>query len=123
MVNRPILQNIMNAALSGVRAMPLKDSCADNSSEFASDRAQYYRSYDSNPVPLNKKWMGTRDASIVARRRRTNEVAIGSFNANGQTMSFATKETLTTYRALQRVRSGGAIVPPKVSKKGYIMFQ
>jgi Fibronectin type III domain len=117
MANRPILQNIMNAALSGVRAMPSKDSSADNSSEFASDRAQYYRSYDSNPVPLNKKWMGSRDASDVARRRRTNGVAIGSFNANGEIVSFATKETLTASRALQRARSAGAIVPPKVSKK------
>jgi hypothetical protein len=123
MANRPILQNIMNATLSGVRAMPSKDSSSDNSSEFASDRAQYYRSYDSNPVPLNKKWMGSRDASDVARRRRTNGVAIGSFNANGEITSFFTKETLTTNRALQRVRSGGAIVPPKVSKKGYFMFQ
>jgi Fibronectin type III domain len=117
MANRPILQNIMNAALSGVRAMPSKDSSADNSSEFASDRAQYYRSYDSTPVPLNKKWMGSRDASDVARRRRTNGVAIGSFNANGEIVSFATKETLTANRALQRARSGGAIVPLKVSKK------
>ena len=115
MANRPILQNIMNATLSGVRAMPPKDSSSDNSSGFASDRAQYYRSYDSSVVPSNKKWMGTRDASDIARRRRTNGVAIGSFNANGQTMSFLTKETLTTNRALQRVRSGGSIVPPKVS--------
>ncbi len=120
MANRPILQNIMNATLSGVRAMPSKDSSADNSSEFASDRAQYYRSYDSTPVPLNKKWMGSRDASDVARRRRTNGVAIGTFNANSSITSFATKETLTANRALQRARSGGAIVPPKVSKKiGY----
>ena len=117
MANRPILKNIMNATLSSIRAMPLKDSSSDNSSVFASDRAQYYRTYDSTAASSNKKWMGNRDASDIARRRRTNEVALGTFNANNETMSFVTKETLTTSRALQRVRSAGAIVPPKVSKK------
>ncbi len=109
-----------NAVLSGVKSMPIKDSTSDGNSGFSGARHEYAETVTtiSQPVPLNKKWFGSRDASDVASRRRVHEIGVGSLNAGKGNMSFMTKTGDNTRKeALARVRGGGYMVPPKVRNR------
>ena len=142
--NTPIFirTEINNGLLKTQNAMPQKDSTSDNQSSFSADRRSYYRTSTMNPkiTVLNyphlgmaghrnptvfdgthsvnqKKWHSNRDASEVTRRNRVQGVGLGTFNSNGQAMSFESHANANIVNdALRRVRGGGAVAPPK---KGY----
>jgi hypothetical protein len=113
------LGNINNGALAGIKVMPQKDSTSDNTSNFSIGRRAFVGSYTSNTPTVQeyvqKKWIGgNRDASQVTNSRRNNRIGNGSLNASGNLMSFTTyKDVNTVDNALRRVRSGGAVPPPK----------
>ena len=133
---------INNGLLKTQNTMPQKDSTSDNQSSFSADRRSYYRTSTMNPkiTVLNyphlgmaghrnptvfdgthsvnqKKWHSNRDASEVTRRNRVQGVGLGTFNSNGQAMSFESHANANIVNdALRRVRGGGAVAPPK---KGY----
>ncbi len=113
---RPIRTEINNGTLSGMKAMPQKDSTSDGTSDFALDRRAYAESltsYSATQLKQKKFIGGNRDASSVAERRRTNEVGNGSLNASGGQISFTTvRDINVSNNALRRVRAGGAYVPP-----------
>lgn len=113
---KPILTQINNGTLSGMKAMPQKDITSDGTSDFAMDRHAYAESLTSysNQQWKQKKFIGgNRDASSVAARRRTNEVGNGSLNASGGQMSYTTtRDVNTTNNALRKARAGGGYVPP-----------
>lgn len=46
----PIIQDINNATLYGVRAMPIKNTTSDGDASFATDRHEYTRTYTDTPV-------------------------------------------------------------------------
>ena len=111
---RAPLNNINNARLPGVRAMPLKDVNTDNAASFSADRRAYAETlhyYETS----HKKWQGgSRDASEVARHRRIRSVG-ESLNPNGANMSFVSNvERNTRIDALTRCRAGGASTCKKV---------
>jgi len=137
-----IKQDINNGALSAIKAMPLKDSTSDATSDFELNRKIYERTYttpltntqiiaalkkprfgmsgltvfDGTHAPVQKKWMGStnRDASQITSNRRTNNVGTGSMNYDNKLMSFtAYKDVNVVNDALRRVRGGGAVAPPK----------
>ena len=113
------IQNINNSALSGVSAMPQKDSTSDNQNSFNMARHTFIETVPSSVVPvdvqLKKRWTGNsnRDASQIAKNRRI--VAVGNgLNADGKLYSFTTYNDIQTPNsALRRVRAGGAVAPPK----------
>lgn len=107
------LNNINNGALTGSKVMPQKDSTSDNTSNFAMGRHAFVETY--TPTVPQKKWIGgNRDASQVTNSRRNNQIGTGSVNSSGNLMSFTTyKDVNTIDNALRRVRSGGAVPPPK----------
>ena len=113
---KPIRTQINNGTLTGMKAMPQKDSTSDNTSNFAQDRHVYAESLTSFTATQwkQKKFIGgNRDASSVVARRRTNEVGNGSLNASGNQLSFTTTRDINvTNNALRKVRAGGAYVPP-----------
>ena len=112
------IQNINNGALTGVKAMPQKDSTSDNSTDFSIGRQTFMQSY--TPVQTNmalvnqKKWIGgNRDASQVTAKNRSNEIG-SSLNVSGKAFSMTTYKDVNTVRnALSRVRAGGAVSPMK----------
>tara|TARA_B100001057_G_C22230780_1_gene711953 strand:- start:106 stop:489 length:384 start_codon:yes stop_codon:yes gene_type:complete len=113
-------KNDNNAALTGIRAMPLKDSTSDNNNSFSLNRHAFVGATPVTPNTeahkIEKKWFGNRDASSVTSRRRYNSVGENSLNANGGLMSFTSyKDINDTNNALRRVRAGGATVPPKAN--------
>ena len=108
-----------NGKLSSKRAMPQKDITSDGTSTFAMNRHNYMESYSTTSMTasqkLQKKWFGNKDASQVAANRRVDQIANGSLNSSGVTTSYTTiKDPNTERQALHRMRSGGAVVPPKV---------
>ena len=108
-----------NAVLSGVKAMPQKDSTSDGSSTFAGARHEYAETITTTSTPVSvkqhKKWFGTRDASEIVSRRRVQEIGVGTLNANRGPMAFMNKNDRNSrVDALARVRGGGYVVPPKV---------
>lgn len=113
---KPILTQINNGTLSGIKAMPQKDITSNGTSDFAQDRRAYAESLTSytNTQWKQKKFIGgNRDASSVAARRRTNEVGNGSLNAANAQISFTTvRDINTTNNALRKTRAGGGYVPP-----------
>jgi len=148
-----IQQIINNNKLSSSKAMPLKDSTSDGTSDFEIGRKIYSKTYnppltDANAVnllkshyfgpngasrilptvfdgthtPNQKKWMGSsnRDASQIITNRRTTSVGKGSLNllethnSTNTPMSFTSgNDKNLLNHALRRVRSGGAVAPPK----------
>jgi len=123
---RPILQNINNAVLTGERAMPMKDITTDNTSSFSMNRMILSRrGHAVQGLVPEKKWIGgsNRDASQIIANRRILSVSNGSLNAQplynaDQKISFTSKNDHNTQRnALHRVRSGGSVVPAKVTHK------
>jgi hypothetical protein len=108
-----------NAVLSGVKAMPQKNSTSDGSSTFAGARHEYAETITSTSTPVSvkqhKKWFGNHDASEIAWKRRVQEIGVGSLNAGNGKMAFMTKNDRNSkIDALARVRGGGYVVPPKV---------
>lgn len=107
---------INNGTLSGMKAMPQKDSTTNGTSDFAQDRRNYSEtltSYNATTWKQKKFIGGNKDASSVAARRRVNKVGNGSLNASGGQMSFTTTRDINvTSNALRRARAGGAYVPP-----------
>jgi hypothetical protein len=108
-----------NAVLSGVKAMPQKDSTSDGSSTFAGARHAYAETITSTSTPVSvkqhKKWFGNRDASAIVSRRRVQEIGVGTLNANKGPIAFMNKNDRNSrVDALARVRGGGYVVPPKV---------
>ena len=114
------LNNLNNGKLNGVKAMPSKDSTSDSDGSFAADRKAYASELatiqNTNMQQYNqKKWVGgSRDASDVAHRRRIAAVG-SSLNPTGGSFAFTSKtEKNTRIEALNRCRSSGNCVPPKV---------
>jgi hypothetical protein len=114
------LYSYNNGIVTGMKAMPLKDSTTLGDSNFALWRSNYANTLGDAPntpaQQLQKKWIGgNRDASQVVERRRVASVGVGTMNATGGELSFMTKnDGLTRVRALNRVRNSGYCVPPKV---------
>lgn len=121
----PMAMNIMNnGVLNSAKAMPQKDSTSDGTDNFAIFRNEYIRTYPQSNMndvidgKLVKKWYGNvnRDSSSYTREKQTNEIGVGSLNANNKPFSFTTyKDVNTVNTALRRVRSGGAVAPLKKS--------
>jgi len=136
--NTPIFirTEINNGLLKTQNAMPQKDSTSDNQSSFSADRRAYYHTstlkpkittlnpphlgmnnhtvFDGTHTAKQKQWYGNRDASEVTRRNRVQGVGLGTFNSNGQPLSFESHANVNTVNsALNRVRGGGAVAPPK----------
>lgn len=116
-----MIHNINNGALTGPRSMPQKDLTSNNESDFQLARHNYIESYHpklSVEEKQIKKWYGNKDASSVIANRRNNSVGVGSLNASGGLYSMTTyKDNNYQRAALNRVRSGGYTVPPKVYNK------
>lgn len=49
-LHRPVIQILNNGKLSGIRAMPQKDSTSDSDSTFEMDRSVYSRTLPTNPI-------------------------------------------------------------------------
>ena len=108
-----------NSILSGVKAMPQKDSTSDGTSGFAGARHEYAETVMATPTSISvnqhKKWFGNRDASEIVSKRRVQEIGVGSLNAGKGAMAFMNKNDRNSrVDALARVRGGGYMVPPKV---------
>jgi hypothetical protein len=111
-----VLTAVNNGALNSIKAMPQKDSTSDNTSSFSMGRNVFIDTYSATNAQLSqKKWIGgNRDASQVTTNYRNNQIGTGSLNANGAQMGFTTyKDINVVDNALRRVRSGGAVAPPK----------
>ena len=115
------INEMNNGILSGMKAMPQKDSTSDGENSFSMSRHQYMKSYsaaDTTTTNIQKKWYGgssVRDASKVLQSRVQSEVGNGSLNASKGKMSFTTvKDVNTTRDALRRVRHIGPAVPLSV---------
>ena len=136
--NTPVFirTEINNGLLKTQNAMPQKDSTSDGQSSFSADRRAYYHTstlkpkitvlnpphlgmtnhtvFDGTHTAKQKQWYGNRDASEVTRRNRVQGVGLGTFNSTGQAMSFESHSNVNTVNsALNRVRGGGAVAPPK----------
>jgi hypothetical protein len=114
----PIITNINNGVLSGMRAMPAKDINATGSSSFSMSRRRFNAvmplSVQSNEIQQEKKWYGNRDASQVTANARVAEIGIGTTNSNLNPFSYKSSSEKNTQRqALNRTRGGGAVVPLK----------
>lgn len=112
---------VNNGVASGQKAMPMKDSTSDGTASFSIDRHNYSDALNVQTVSeiQSKKWIGgNRDASQVVANRRVASVGVGSLNASGNSMSFVSNANRSVVdQALTRVRGGGYVVPPKVTKK------
>jgi len=77
---------------------------------------KYSNTVLSDKKDYKKKWYGNRDASQIVANRRVNSVGSGSMNAANKPLSFTSDNDRNTQRdARKRVRSGGAVVPAKVT--------
>jgi hypothetical protein len=115
-----VKQNINNAVLQGVKAMPAKDITSDGTGSFAINRHAFAETVDPTQTP-HKRWYGgqaNRDASQTATQRRVYQIGLGSMNAAAGNFSFTSHtEKNTVNDALARVRGSGSVVPPKVTHK------
>jgi hypothetical protein len=117
--NSLVLTAINNGFLQSIKGMPQKDSTSDNTSTFSMGRHAFVETYPSKTLSNlqnnQKKWIGgNRDASQVTATYRNNQIGTGSLNAHGLPISFTTyKDINVVDNALRRVRSGGAVAPPK----------
>ena len=115
-----MIKTIQNNQMSGVSAMPLKDSTSSNENTFSMNRRNYFQtnSETANTVTQNlqKKYTGNRDSSSVVAKRKANAVGNGSLNASKNTMSFTSNNNVNTVdSAKRRVRNGGYVPPPKIA--------
>jgi hypothetical protein len=137
-----IKQNINNNSLSAIKAMPLKDSTSDATSNFELSRKIYERTYSSpltnsqikpanigmggfmnmnrirptifqgEQAPIQKKWSANRDASQVTVNRRTNSVGSGSLNYANNLMSFTSYKDINVVDDALRRVRAGGSVAP-----------
>lgn len=115
-----MIKTIQNNQMSGVSAMPLKDSTSSNENTFSMNRRNYFQTNPetANTVTQNlqKKYTGSRDSSSVVAKRKANAVGNGSLNASQNTMSFTSNNNKNTVdSAKRRVRNGGYVPPPKIA--------
>ena len=120
-------EDINNATLTAVKAMPIKDSTSDGTDHFAIARNEYVKTLPRTaylqPTQTNvlnknqKKWYGnstSRDSSTFTHSKEIHELGAGSLNANNAPFSFTSSiEKNTVNDALRRVRSGGTVAPIK----------
>jgi hypothetical protein len=112
--------NLNNGVSSNKNAMPQKDLTSDNQSSFERSRKSYI---ETVPNTSQMKWYGNRDASDVARKRRVVSVGKGTFNEQGNALSFtSSSEKNTVNNALRRTRAGGSTVPAKKTQTTNHMF-
>jgi len=115
-----MIKTIQNNQMSGVAAMPLKDTTSSNENTFSMNRRNYFQTNPetANTVTQNlqKKYTGSRDSSSVVAKRKANAVGNGSLNASKNTMSFTSNNNVNTVdSAKRRVRNGGYVPPPKIA--------
>lgn len=115
-----MIKTIQNNQMSGVAAMPLKDSTSSNENTFSMNRRNYFQTNPetANTVTQNlqKKYTGNRDSSSVVAKRKANAVGNGSLNASKNAMSFTSNNNANTVdSAKRRVRNGGYVPPPKIA--------
>ena len=110
----PVIKNALNnAEMSVPKAMPLKDSTNDNSSNFSMSRMIFARSNDTKDVE-NKKWYGSSkdrqtQGAINRHSKQRVDYAQSVFNTDGNATSFTTNNSMNTERqATRRTRSGGS---------------
>ena len=113
-----MMNNIINGALSGVKAMPQKDTTSDGQNSFSLGRRVFAETFQTVPNTISqqkeKKWYGNRDASAVVSNKRNMQIGQGSLNASKGLMSFTTYSDVNTVNtAIRRVRSSGAVAHPK----------
>lgn len=116
------INDINNAKITAIKAMPQKDFTSDGTDNFAITRNEYVKTLPrtafQTPAPANyKKWYGnssSRDASSLIREKQIHEIGVGSLNATNVPFSFTSKiEKNTVNDALRRVRAGGSVAPAK----------
>ncbi len=111
--------NINNGILSNQNAMPQKDATSDGTGSFATGRHNYLDTVSAinattQPQKMAKKWYGNRDSSTVTANRRYIGIGKGSYNGANVPTSFTnTGDKNIVGQALNRVRSGGCVVPQK----------
>ena len=120
-----ILNNSISRSRSG---MPLKDLTGDNTSYFSMDRKKYVRTKDnlinntnSSSIKQQKKWYGSNNNSAISinnyYKRRVNFPS-SVFNIDQKTMSHTNNYDVNyVQRSVRQRRSGGSIVPLKITKK------
>ena len=122
------INDINNANLSSVKAMPLKDSTTDGTNNFAINRFKYFETEPTqhmNNTEINrKKWYGSstnRQSSAVSEKNKMNQIGVGTFNSTITNPLRATSFTTpyinnrsTVTNALSRVRGGGYITTQKI---------
>ena len=125
----PLPNNINNSILKGQNAMPMKDGVSSGGNMFSMNRKSYARlpSFTKErelPVKdkLAKKWYGNsslRDASLLAKQKGTLTIGtVSKVPGPDGNISYTTHTDINDSRqALHRVRSSGAIVPPKVAAR------
>lgn len=114
-----------NGTLTSIKAMPQKDSTSDGTTTFSLNRQIYMETFQNttitNAQKNKKKWYGNRDASQIVANRRTDQIANGTLNSDGNAISFTTVTDRNVERqALHRMRSTGSSVPSKVTNKNII---
>lgn len=142
----PIRNDINNATLKGVNAMPIKDSTSDGSSTFSMMRHRFSNTYTTavpaqnfqqqrlSSVGYPSRHLSTvnfvaktgpsrvTDNSDVIARRKAAAVGAGSMNASGGPMSFVSSSNHSVVAdARVRARYGGSAVPKKVTQKYQFM--
>ena len=111
-IKMPVIKNALNnAEMSVPKAMPLKDSTTDNSSNFSMGRMIFARGNDTKEQD-NKKWYGnSQDHQTQAINRRSNQridYAQSVFNTDGNATSFTTNNNINVQRqAVNRRRGNG----------------
>jgi hypothetical protein len=119
----PIKRDITNnRILTSIKAMPSKNVNADSTNNFSLSRNTFIETYDASMSSLavlaKKKYLGNRDASVVAQNRRVNQIGNGSLNALGKNIALSCSyDSNSRFQALARVRGSGTVVVPKISKK------
>jgi hypothetical protein len=143
LVQQPILQQLNNSRLTGIQAMPAKDSTSDGTSDFSMMRRRFSQTYSTAPlgqantaqramnssnrytVTFAAKTGPSRvvDSSDVIARRKAAAIGAGSMNASGGPMTFMSNSNKSIVdNAVTRVRYGGAgCVPKKVTQKYLFM--
>jgi hypothetical protein len=142
----PIRNGINNAVLSGVNAMPIKDSTSDGSTTFSMLRRRFLTTYTTVVPAQNNQQQRiasvgyparhlstvnfvaktgpsrvTDNADVIARRKAA-AVGAGSMNASGGPTSFMSSSNPSVVSdARVRARYGGSAVPKKVTQKYQFM--
>lgn len=137
----PIRNDLNNAVLSGVDAMPIKDSTSDGSTTFSMMRRRFLTTYttavpaqnnQNQRVGISNRFTSNfaaktgpskvTDNSDVVARRKAAAIGAGSMNAQGGPMSFMSSSNPSVVAdARVRARYGGSAVPKKVTQKYQFM--